>query len=69
MEEQINAQGEGVAQQAMASGLSGIGSSIAQFHRDNMAQKSQDKMWNAIQSGDFAYDPITGKPVYKGNVG
>lgn len=69
MEEQINAQGQGIAQQAIAAGLSGIGSNIAQFHRDNKAQQAQDRMMNAISSGNYVVDPNTGQLVFKGNIG
>ena len=78
-EEQMNTQGQAAAQQALSSGLSGIGSSIAGFNKDNKAYQAQDRaMFEYMQTNNYTWgkdakgNPIminkaTGLPVNKTN--
>ena len=64
-EEDINARQDAVQQEALASGLSGIGSSIAGFNKDNKAYDAQGRTIENMDTSDFKFDPITGKAISK----
>ena len=61
-ESQMNSQNEAMKDQFLAQGISGIGSNIAQFSRDNRADKMQQGyIENLLKTGKYEIDPATGK--------
>ena len=61
-ESQMNSQNEAMKDQFLAQGISGIGSNIAQFSRDNRADKMQQGyIENLLKTGKYEIDPVTGK--------
>ena len=61
-ESQINSQNEAMKDQFIAQGLSGIGSNIAQYNRDNKADKMQQGyIENLLKTGKYEIDPVTGR--------
>jgi len=67
-EEDLNQRGDAASQQAMAAGLTGIGSSIAGFNKDAKANKMQDQyIQNLLNTGQYAIDPKTKQIIFLGN--
>ena len=61
-ESQINSQNEAMKDQFLAQGISGIGNNIAQFNRDNKADRMQQGyIENLLKTGNYEIDPVTGK--------